>query len=93
MEIWATDQLLPFQPYLANEPHRFGPRGIEEEWPELLKAKNLFPVLVVLKLENGPERLRFELKSIQPQQIDDRNGALFQPPPEYREIRPLLFLL
>jgi hypothetical protein len=53
------------------------PRGIEEEWPELRKAKNLFPVLVVLKLENGPERLRFELKSIQPQQIDDRNGALF----------------
>ena len=21
--IWATDQLLPFQPYLANQPHRF----------------------------------------------------------------------
>jgi hypothetical protein len=91
MEIWATDQLLPFQPYLANQPHRFGPRGIEEEWPQLLQAKKLFPVLVVLKSENGPERLRFELKTIKPEQIADPDGSLFEPPSGYREIRPLSF--
>lgn len=31
---------------------------------QLLKAKKLFLVLVVLRFENGPERLRFELTSI-----------------------------
>jgi len=36
MEIWATTQLLPFQPYVPNQPHRFGPRGIEEQWGDLL---------------------------------------------------------
>jgi hypothetical protein len=91
MDIWATDQLLPFQPYLASQPHRFGPRGIEEQWQEMLKAKKLFPVLVVLKLENGSERLRFELTSIKPEQIQDRDGTLFRPPSDYREIQPLPF--
>lgn len=31
MEIWATDKLLPFQVWLPNQPHRFGPRMLEEQ--------------------------------------------------------------
>ena len=42
MEIWATDKLLPYQPWLQNQPPRSGPRMIEEQWGELLKAKNFF---------------------------------------------------
>jgi hypothetical protein len=38
MEIWATEQLFPFQPYQQNQPDRFGPRMIEEQWGDLLKA-------------------------------------------------------
>jgi hypothetical protein len=91
MEIWATDQLFPFQPYQQNQPHRFGPRMIEEQWPELLKAKKLFPLLAVLKFEHGPERYRFEVKVITPEKIEDRDGKLFQPPPDYHEIEPLPF--
>ena len=89
MEIWATDKLLPFQSWLASQPHRFGPRMIEEQWAEMLKAKKLFPLLAVLKYENGPERLRFEVKSVKPEKIED--GALFQPPSDYFEIQPLPF--
>ncbi|MDQ6631351.1 MAG: hypothetical protein M3Y82_06290, partial [Verrucomicrobiota bacterium] len=36
MEIWATDKLFPFQPYVQNQPPRFGPRMIEEQWAGLL---------------------------------------------------------
>ena len=91
MEIWATSQLLPFQPYLQNQPPRFGPRMIEEQWPELLKAKKLFPLLASLKFENGAERLRFEVKSVTPEKIEDHDGTLFQPPADYQEIQPLPF--
>jgi hypothetical protein len=101
MEIWATDKLLPFQPYLQNQPHRFGPRMMEEQWGELLKAKKLFPLLAVLRFEAppgpagatpappGPERLRFEVKTITPEKI--RDETLFEPPPDYHEIEPLPF--
>jgi len=54
MEIWATDKLLPFEPYLQNQPHRFGPHMIEEQWGDLLKSKKLFPLLAVLKFEAFP---------------------------------------
>jgi hypothetical protein len=91
MEIWATDKRLPFQPWLANQPSRFGPRVIEEQWGALLTAKKLFPLLAILKLEDGPERLRFEVKSIKAEKIEDRDGTLFQPPPDYHEIEPLPF--
>jgi hypothetical protein len=91
LEIWATDKLLPFLPYMPNQPHRFGPRMIEEQWVELVKAKNLFPLLAIAKFENGPERMRFEVKSIKPQKIEDPDGLLFQPPPGYLEIQPLPF--
>lgn len=91
MEIWATDKLVAFQPWLANQPARFGPRMLEEQWGELLKAKKLFPLLAVLKFEDGPERLRFEVKTIKAEKLEDREGTLFQPPPDYHELRPLPF--
>jgi hypothetical protein len=89
MEIWATDKLLPFRAWMPNQPHRFGPKMLDEQWTELLKAKKLFPLLATLKFENGRERMRFEVTAITPQKIEDRDGALFQPPPDYVEIQPL----
>lgn len=101
MEIWATDQLFPFQSYQQNQPHRFGPQMMEKQWGELLKAKKLFPLLAVLRFETpslpgqavpapaGPERMRFEVQSVTPERITD--NSLFQPPPDYQEIQPLPF--
>lgn len=101
MEIWATDQLLPFQPYLQNQPARFGPRMMEEQWGGLLKAKKLFPLVAVLRSERplsspdggpplaAPERMRFEVKSITPEKITDE--GLFEPPSDYHEIQALPF--
>ena len=80
MEIWATDQLFPFQPYVQNQPHRFGPRMIEEQWPELVKAKKLFPLLATLKFDNGAERFRFEVQSVTPEKLTAGDEQLFQPP-------------
>ena len=91
MEIWATDQLLPYQPWLQNQPPRFGPQMIEEQWGELVKGKKLFPLLATLKFENGPERLRFEVKSVTPQTAEGQDAALFRPPADYQEIEPLPF--
>jgi hypothetical protein len=91
MEIWATDQLLPYQPWQQNQPPRFGPRMIEEQWSELVRARKLFPLLASLKFENGPERLRFEVKTITPEKIEDPDGRLFQPPADYHELDPLPF--
>jgi len=103
IEIWATDKLLPFQPYLQNQPSRFGPPVIGEQWGRLLQTKKLFPLLAVLRSEQaplpsaagatpsaaGPERLRYEVQSIKAGRIDDKDGALFQPPEGYQEIQPL----
>jgi Domain of unknown function (DUF4412) len=91
LEIWATDKLLPFQNWLRNQPSRFGPRMIEEQSAELLKARKLFPLRATLKSDGGAERFRFEVKSITPEKIEDREGAPFQPPPDYQEIQPLPF--
>ena len=91
MEIWATDTLLPFQPYLQNQLPRFGPRLIEQQWGDLLNARKLFPLLATLKFEDGSERLRFEVKTVTPEKIADENGTLFQPPASYHEIEPLPF--
>jgi hypothetical protein len=101
LEIWATDKLPAFQPYLANRQQRFGPRQLEDQWGDLLKAKKLFPVLAVLKFERPaaqpsaqPQtaslgRLLFEVKSITPEKITDE--SLFQPPPDYQEVQPFSF--
>ena len=92
MDIWATAQLFPFQPYLQNQPHRFGPPMMEEQWGGLLTAKKLFPLLATLKYDNGTERYRFEVQSITPEKITPGDAAkLFQPPPNYRELQPLPF--
>ncbi len=91
MEIWATDQLFPFQPYVQNQPHRFGPRMIEEQWSELVKEKKLFPLLATLKFDNGAERFRFEVRSVTPEKLTAGDEQLFQPPASYFEIQPLPF--
>ena len=91
MEIWATDQLFPFQPYLQNQPHRFGPRMIEQQWAELVKARKLFPLLAVLRYDNGPERLRFEVQSVTPEKLTEGDTRLFQPPSGWFEVQPLPF--
>jgi hypothetical protein len=91
VEIWATDKLLPFQPWLQSQPRRFGPRLIDEEWAESLKQRKLFPLFASLKFDNGLERFRFEVKSITPEKIRDPDGALFQPPAPYHEVEPAPF--
>ena len=91
MEIWATDKLLPFRAWLQSQPPRFGPQMIEEKWAGLLRGKKLFPLLAVLKFENGGELLRFEIKSIASQRIEDGDGSLFLPPADYHELMPLPF--
>jgi len=35
--------------------------------------------------------MRFEVKSIKSEKIEDEDGSLFQPPSDYREIQPLPF--
>jgi hypothetical protein len=91
MDIWATDQLFPFQPYVQNQPHHFGPRMIQEQWPELVKDRKLFPLLAILKFDNGMERFRFEVTSVTPDKLAAGDEQLFQPPANYFEIQPLPF--
>jgi hypothetical protein len=91
LEVWATDKLMTFQPYLHNQPHRFGPRMLEEQWPGLLQPRQLFPLRVSIRYESGPERYRFEVKSVRAEKVTDPEGKLFQPPPDYHEIKPLPF--
>ena len=91
MAIWATDQLLPFQNYVRNQPPRFGPRKIEERWAGLLAARNLFPLRASLRFENGPERFHFEVLSVTPQKLKPEDAPLFLPPEGYFEIQPLPF--
>jgi hypothetical protein len=91
MEIWATDKLFPFEPPQQNQPRRFGPQMIEEQWADALKAKGLFPLLAVLRFENGTERFRFEVRSIAAEKIRDPDGTLFQPPSGYHKVEPAPF--
>jgi hypothetical protein len=91
LEVWATDKLLPFIPYTQTGPPRFGPRMLEEQWPEWLKSRGLFPLKAGLRFENGPERLHFEVQAIKGETIIDSEGNLFQPPADYRETEPLPF--
>ena len=97
LEIWATDQLLPYQPYLNSQPPQFGPRTIEEEWPWLLAARNLFPLRAVLRPDigpdqpGGPERMRFEVKAITPKMAGKGEKDLFRAPPDYTEIEATHF--
>jgi len=91
MEIWATAQLPPFQPWLANQPPRFGPRMVAEQWGTWLRERKLFPLLAISRYENGPEHLRFEVKSITPERMQEQDRPRFAPPPGYHELEPLPF--
>jgi hypothetical protein len=91
LEIWATDQLLPFPDYRRNQPHRFGPRMIGEIWPELVRQRKLFPLRATLRFESGSERYRFEVQAVHRETIADPEGSLFGPPAGYHEIDPLPF--
>jgi len=91
MEIWATDQLLPFQKYMRNEPPRFGPRLLEEEWGDLLTTKKLFPLLASLRTRVGAERWHFEVQAVTPRKLRVEEMKLFQPPDGYVEVEPLPF--
>lgn len=85
LEIWATDTLMPFQPYLQKRHARFRSQLMEECWGDLMKTKKIFPLRVTLRSENGVERLRFEVKTIRSEKIDDRDGPLFQIPDNFHE--------
>jgi hypothetical protein len=89
LEVWATEKLLPFQQYLRDQPHRFGPRMLEEQWPEMLQSRKLFPLRVTLCFDNGNETFRFEVKSVTPEKIADEKQLA--PPTGYHELRPLPF--
>lgn len=91
MMIWATDKLAPFQAWRQNQPPRFGPRTIEDQWADRLKAKKLFPLQATLRFDQGPEHYRFEVKNITPKKFTPAEAARFKPPPDYREIEPLPF--
>jgi len=91
LEVWATDQLLPYQSYLPNQPHRFGSHLIAEQWPEMLASRKLFPLLASLRRDNGAEQCRFEVQSVTPQKLTDKDATLFQPPAGWTEIQPLPF--
>ena len=89
MEVWATDQLIPYQSYLRNQAHRFGPRMLEELWPKMVKEKKLFPMRAVLRFDNGTERFRFEVKSVKAEKLKKEDARLFEPPADYFETEPL----
>jgi hypothetical protein len=91
VEFWATDQLLPYQPYLRNQPHRFGPDQFERQWAGLVADRRLFPLIASLRYDSGGERLRFEVTSVSTDKIAEPSEQLFQPPRDYTEIQPLPF--
>jgi hypothetical protein len=92
MEIWATDQLPPYAPYLSNQPHRTGARQLQEQWPGLMAERKLFPMIVSRRFGSGPERLlTFEVTSVRTNKVVEPDEKLFEPPPGYREVRPLPF--
>ena len=86
MEIWATDQIGPFQGYLAFQPRGFGPLMIEERWSATVAARKLFPLLATLRMDNGAERYRFEVLSIKPAKLTEEQINKFKVPPDYAEI-------
>ena len=91
MQIWATDQLVPFQDYLPNQPPGVGPPMIERQWSELLAARGLFPLRASLRLDNGMERYHFEVVSVRPARITADEARRFQTPEGYIELEPRPF--
>ncbi len=88
-ELWVTNDsaLFPFR--LIERDffgRRFGPRMLEETWPELLRDKSLFPLEASWKMEPGSqERLSFKVEKMEKKKIEDTK--LFEPPEKYIEIR------
>jgi hypothetical protein len=91
MEIWATDELPPFQPYLPSQPPGFGRPLLEEYWSKLVTARKLFPIRAILRTDNGVERYRFEVQSVVPARLTENDYKHFQPPQSYVEIQPRPF--
>jgi hypothetical protein len=89
LEIWATDDaaLFPFRLLRRDSMSRhFGPQMLEEQWPELLQKRSLFPLEAILHVEpNGQERLSFKVDKIEEKKITDEN--LLRPPAGYIEIQ------
>jgi hypothetical protein len=89
-EIWATDDsaFYPFRLLQRDYMRRhFGPQMVEEQWPELLQKKSLFPLEATLRMEpNGQERLSFKVDKIEKKPIGDW-AALFSPPKDFSEIQ------
>ena len=89
-EIWATDDsaLFPFRLLQRDYMRRhFGPQMLEEQWPELLQKKSLFPLEAMLRMEpNGQERISFKVDKIEKKRIEDA-VALFSPPKDFSEIK------
>lgn len=90
-EIWATDQLPAFQPYLSTQPERLAAYLLKDQWSGLVSNHKLFPLLASLRFDSGGEHVRFEVTSVSKDKIAEPSEALFQPPSNYREVRPLPF--
>lgn len=87
MEVWATDQLIPFHPWQPNVPPRdiLGRKSVDENWAELLQERKLFPLIATLKTESGESILfEFKVSAITPEKGGDE--TLFQPPADYHEM-------
>ena len=89
LEVWATNDST-FFPFRMLERdflrQRFGPTMLEEQWPELLREKSLFPLEVTLKMDpGGQERLSFKVEKIERKKITDEK--LFQPPEGFIEVQ------
>lgn len=89
MEIYATDQLPRFHAYVRSQSPRLGPPALQEQWAELLAARKLFPLRATLRLDDGGERFRFEVKAVKREKVEQ--PELFRSPEGYTEVRPLPF--
>ena len=89
MEVWATDQLVPFHAWRSSIPLRnfTGRRRVEDCWGEMLRDRKLFPLLVTVKNAQGePMRFEYRVTSITSEKCED--DFLFRPPADYLEMHP-----
>jgi hypothetical protein len=79
-ELWVTDQLGTF----FGLAHGGGPGSrpqAPQEWESALKGGNFFPMRVVTS-ENGREKFRLEVTSVEKTSLPD---SVFAPPDDYRK--------
>ncbi len=91
LEVWATDQLLPYLPYRRSEPLRMKILPLADRWPALLAARNLFPLRLTIRSIAGPETYRLEVRDIAPGPMPTAEVGLFRPPADYRQLAPSHF--